>query len=79
MIVTLLITIGAPLAIISFIIYSDKFKEPLDLIIKTFFLGIFLCIPAGVLNDLLNPIPRSVLLCRAYGRESKISCFIFLH
>ena len=47
MIVTLLITIGAPLAIITFIIYSDKFKEPLDLILKTFVLGIFLCIPAG--------------------------------
>ena len=79
MIVTLLITIGAPLAIISFIIYSDKFKEPLDLIIKTFFLGIFLCIPAGELNDLLNPIPRSDIFCWTYGREPKISCFIFLY
>ena len=57
MIITLLITIGAPLAIISFIIYSDKFKEPLDLILKTFFLGIFLCIPAGELNYLLIPSP----------------------
>ena len=57
MIVTLLITIGAPLAIISFIIYSDKFKEPLDLILKTFFLGIFLCIPAGELNYLLIQSP----------------------
>jgi len=57
MIITLLITIGAPLAIISFIIYSDKFKEPLDLIIKTFFLGIFLCIPAGELNYLLIQSP----------------------
>ena len=50
---TLLITIGAPLVIIAFIVYSDKFKEPLDLVLKTFFLGIFLCIPAGLLNDLL--------------------------
>ena len=57
MIVTLLITIGAPLAIITFIIYSDKFKEPLDLILKTFVLGIFLCIPAGLLNDLLIQSP----------------------
>ena len=57
MIITLLITIGAPLAIISFIIYSDKFKEPLDLILKTFVLGIFLCIPAGLLNDLLIQSP----------------------
>ena len=57
MIITLLIAIGAPLAIIAFIIYSDKLKEPLDLILKTFFLGIFLCIPAGLLNDLLIQSP----------------------
>ena len=57
MIITLLITIGAPIAIIFFIIYSDKFKEPLDLILKTFFLGIFLCIPAGELNYLLIQSP----------------------
>ena len=57
MIFTLLITIGAPLVIIAFIVYSDKFKEPLDLVLKTFFLGIFLCIPAGLLNDLLIQSP----------------------
>ena len=57
MIVTLLITIGAPLLSLSFIVYSDKFKEPLDLVLKTFFLGIFLCIPAGLLNDLLIQSP----------------------
>ena len=55
--VTLLLTIGAPLAIIAFIIYSDKFKEPIDLILKTFFIGIFLCIPAGELNYLLIRSP----------------------
>ena len=55
--VTLLITIGAPLVIIAFIVYSDKFKEPLDLILKTFFLGIFLCIPAGELNSWLIQSP----------------------
>ena len=55
--VTLLLTIGAPLVIIAFIVYSDKFKEPLDLILKTFFLGIFLCIPAGELNSWLIQSP----------------------
>ena len=55
--VTLLVTIGAPLVIIVFIVYSDKFKEPLDLILKTFFLGIFLCIPAGELNSWLIQSP----------------------
>ena len=54
---TLLITIGAPLVIIALIVYSDKFKEPLDLILKTFFLGIFLCIPAGELNSWLIQSP----------------------
>ena len=54
---TLLVTIGAPLVIIAFIVYSDKFKEPLDLILKTFFLGIFLCIPAGELNSWLIQSP----------------------
>jgi len=29
----------------------------LDLVLKTFFLGIFLCIPAGLLNDLLIQSP----------------------
>ena len=55
--ITLLIAIGAPLAIIGFIVYSDKFKEPLDLILKTFFLGILLCIPAGELNSWLIQSP----------------------
>jgi len=55
--VTLLVTIGAPLVIIAFIVYSDKFKEPLDLILKTFFLGILLCIPAGELNSWLIQSP----------------------
>ena len=55
--VTLLVTIGATLVIIAFIVYSDKFKEPLDLILKTFFLGIFLCIPAGELNSWLIQSP----------------------
>lgn len=55
--VTLLVTIGAPLVIIALIVYSDKFKEPLDLILKTFFLGIFLCIPAGELNSWLIQSP----------------------
>ena len=45
------------MVIIAFIVYSDKFKAPLDLILKTFFLGIFLCIPAGELNSWLIQSP----------------------
>ena len=51
--ITLLVTLGAPVVIVLSIIYLDKFKEPTDLILKTFFIGILLCIPAGLLNDLL--------------------------
>ena len=55
--VTLLLTIGAPLIIIAFIIYSDKFKEPTDLILTTLLLGILLCYPAGELNYLIMQSP----------------------
>ena len=54
MIITLLITIGAPLAIVSFIIYSDKFKEPKSEIIKVFIFGILITIPAYILNTFLG-------------------------
>ena len=47
---TLTLTIGVPLAIILYIVKSDRFPEPTHLIIKTFFLGVFLCFPAGFLN-----------------------------
>ena len=52
---TLLITVGVPLFIVLAIIYSDKFREPTDLVLKTFFAGVILCFPAGELNYLLIP------------------------
>ena len=55
---TLLLTLGAPLLIILLIIYSDKFKEPINLILKTFAIGVLLCLPAGELNYLLIPSPE---------------------
>ena len=51
----LTLTLGAPLLILLIIILSDKFREPIDLILKTFFMGIFLCLVAGELNFLLIP------------------------
>ena len=51
MYLTLLLTIGVPIAIVMYIVRSDKFPEPTNLIIKTFFVGIFLCWPAGFLNS----------------------------
>ena len=53
---TLLLTIGVPIAIVVYVVRSDKFPEPTDLIIKTFILGIFLCLPAGFLNSYISLI-----------------------
>ena len=55
MTLTLLITVGVPLFIVFAIIYSDKFREPTDLVIKTFFAGVIICFPAAELNHLLIP------------------------
>jgi RsiW-degrading membrane proteinase PrsW (M82 family) len=55
MTLTLLITVGVPLFIVFAIIYSDKFREPTDLVIKTFFAGVIISFPAAELNYLLIP------------------------
>ena len=55
MYLTLLITVGVPLFIVFAIIYSDRFREPTDLVIKTFFAGVIICFPAAELNYLLIP------------------------
>jgi protease PrsW len=52
---TLVLTLGTPLLIILAIVKSDKFPEPTELVIKTFFVGVLLCLPAGELNYLLIP------------------------
>jgi RsiW-degrading membrane proteinase PrsW (M82 family) len=53
--ITLFLTIGTPLIIIAVIIFSDKFREPIDMILKTFLLGVFLCLPAGLINSIFIP------------------------
>ena len=50
---TFLITFLPPILILLYVIYSDKFKEPLSLIISTFCLGVLLIFPAGILNEIL--------------------------
>ena len=47
------VTLLPSLLILVFIIRSDKFPEPNHLIFKTFFIGILLCIPAGIINSIL--------------------------
>lgn len=41
------------LVILLFIIRSDKFREPVKLIVEAFILGCLICFPAALLNNLL--------------------------
>ena len=51
--ITLLITIVPSLAILSYFIISDKFREPKKIIIITFLFGVMITIPAGYLNHFI--------------------------
>lgn len=59
MYIILLIALLPPFVILYYFIKSDKFIEPTGLIIKTFFLGILICIPAGEINYYLIWLPES--------------------
>ena len=50
---TIVLTFVPSLAILLFIIRSDKFREPVKFIIEAFILGWLICFPAGLLNNLL--------------------------
>ncbi len=49
----LLITIIPSLLILYYFVSSDRFREPTSSIMKVFFLGIGICLPAYILNSLL--------------------------
>jgi len=49
--ITLALTVGVPIAILIYIVRSDRFREPTNLVISTFFVGILICVPAGYLNS----------------------------
>ena len=51
---TLAITVGVPLAILIYIVRSDKFPEPPQMVFKTFFIGVLITIPAGYLNNFIS-------------------------
>ena len=53
---TLLITILPSLLIVAFFVKSDRFPEPTSQIIKIFMFGVFLCIPAFLINTELSYI-----------------------
>ena len=46
----ILITIAPSILILLFFFLSDKFKEPKRLVALVFFLGVLICLPAGILN-----------------------------
>ena len=50
---TLLITIIPSIAILSYFVFSDKFREPIRIIIITFLFGVLITIPAGYLNHII--------------------------
>ena len=50
---TLLITIVPSILILLYFFLSDRFKEPKGSIALVFFLGILICLPAGIINDFM--------------------------
>jgi len=51
---TLLITIIPSILILLYFFLSDKFKEPKSTIAIVFFLGILICLPAGIINTFVH-------------------------
>ena len=49
----LLITIVPSILILSYFFLSDRFKEPKGSIALVFFLGVLICLPAGIINDFM--------------------------
>ena len=47
------LTVLPALAIALYFIRSDRFIEPANIILLSLFLGVAICLPAGVLNTLL--------------------------
>jgi len=56
---TLALTVGVPLAILIYIVRSDRFPEPSGMILKTFFIGVAIIIPAGFLNSFIVTMENS--------------------
>ncbi len=56
---TLALTVGVPLAILIYIVRSDRFPEPSGMVLKTFFIGVAIIIPAGFLNSFIVAMENS--------------------
>lgn len=74
---TLLATFAPPLLIVTYIIKSDRYPEPIDLCIKTFILGCLLCIPAALLNEIFIPNRDSAYLAGFTEEPLKFAAIYF--
>lgn len=59
MLIFWVIALLPPFLILYYFIKSDKFPEPASLIIKTFIIGLLICLPAGELNHYLIWLPEA--------------------
>ena len=50
---TLIITIAPSFIILAYFFLNDRFKEPKSTVALVFFLGILICLPAGMLNSFI--------------------------
>ena len=74
---TFLITIGAPLGILAYIVFSDRFPEPLSCISKIFIIGVLLIIPAGFLNQqLITDVSSQAYLAGLTEESLKFLAFL---
>jgi protease PrsW len=73
---TILLTFGAPLGILAYVIYSDRFPEPISCILKIFFIGVLLIIPAGYFNEQLINSPSEMFLAGVTEESLKFLAFL---
>ena len=74
---TFLITIGAPLGMLAYIVFSDRFPEPLSCISKIFIIGVLLIIPAGFLNQqLITDVSSQAYLAGLTEESLKFLAFL---
>lgn len=74
---TLVATFLPPLLIVLYILYSDRYPEPIDLCVKTFILGCILCVPAGFLNEFFIPDRSDAFLAGFTEEPLKFAAIYF--
>tara|TARA_B110000240_G_C13492071_1_gene450060 strand:+ start:205 stop:834 length:630 start_codon:yes stop_codon:yes gene_type:complete len=74
----LIATFAPPLLIVTYIIYSDRCREPTSLCIKTFILGCLICIPAGMINTYFIP-DRSYAYLAGFTEEPLKFAALYLY